>query len=67
MTTPRSGPRPSPWSARSCRIHELVEVIVEYGVVTMEGRPDKVPVPELLASVREIDDVVDVVDDTEAV
>ncbi|MDF3149020.1 MULTISPECIES: CBS domain-containing protein [unclassified Streptomyces] len=44
-----------------------VEVTVESGVVTMTGRLDKAVVPELLASVRDIDDVVDVVDDTEAV
>ncbi|MFJ8113332.1 CBS domain-containing protein [Streptomyces sp. NPDC096132] len=44
-----------------------VEVTVERGVVTVAGRVDKALVPELLASVRDIDDVVDVVDDTEAV
>ncbi|MEU8849547.1 CBS domain-containing protein [Streptomyces sp. NPDC048564] len=44
-----------------------VQVGVENGVVTMRGRLDKVLVPELLASVRDIDDVVGVVDDTEAV
>ena len=44
-----------------------VEVTVENGVVTMTGRLDKALVPELLASVRDIEDVVDVVDDTEAV
>jgi CBS domain-containing protein len=44
-----------------------VEVTVENGVVTMAGRVDKALVPELLASLRGIDDVVGVVDDTEAV
>ncbi|MGW6907048.1 CBS domain-containing protein [Streptomyces sp. NPDC054940] len=44
-----------------------VEVDVENGVVTMRGRLDKALVPELLGSVRDIDDVVGVVDDTEAV
>nr|WP_237524801.1 CBS domain-containing protein [Streptomyces sp. SID5643] len=44
-----------------------VEVTVENGVVTMAGRLDKDLVPGLLASVRDIDDVVDVVDDIEAV
>ncbi|MFI9612915.1 CBS domain-containing protein [Streptomyces sp. NPDC052023] len=43
-----------------------VEVTVENGVVTMSGRLDKAVIPELLASVREVDDVVDVVDATEA-
>ncbi|SDN50101.1 CBS domain-containing protein [Streptomyces sp. cf386] len=45
----------------------VVQVAVENGVVTMTGRLDKAVVPELLASVRGIDDVVDVVDDIEAV
>lgn len=45
----------------------VVQVAVENGVVTMTGRLDKAVVPELLASVRAIDDVVDVVDDIEAV
>jgi CBS domain-containing protein len=44
-----------------------VEVGVENGVVTMTGRLDKAVVPELLASVRDIDDVVEVVDRVEAV
>lgn len=44
-----------------------VHVAVENGVVTVTGRLDKALVPELLASVRDVDDVVDVVDDTEAV
>ncbi|GGT01281.1 CBS domain-containing protein [Streptomyces chromofuscus] len=44
-----------------------VEVTVENGAVTIKGRLDKAVVPELLASVREIDDVIDVVDDVEAV
>ncbi|MFI1731154.1 CBS domain-containing protein [Streptomyces acidicola] len=44
-----------------------VQVAVENGVVTVTGRLDKALVPELLASVRDIDDVVDVVDGTEAV
>ncbi|MFF7795679.1 CBS domain-containing protein [Streptomyces sp. NPDC007991] len=44
-----------------------VGVAVENGVVTMTGRVDKAVAPELLASVRDIDDVIDVVDDTEAV
>ncbi|MFI2629117.1 CBS domain-containing protein [Streptomyces collinus] len=43
-----------------------VEVAVESGVVTMAGRLDKALGPELLASVRDIDDVVDVIDETEA-
>ncbi|GAB2784095.1 hypothetical protein GCM10027073_16070 [Streptomyces chlorus] len=43
-----------------------VEVTVENGVVTVAGRVDKALVPELLASVRDIHDVVGVVDDTEA-
>ncbi|MFC4463620.1 CBS domain-containing protein [Streptomyces xiangluensis] len=43
-----------------------VEVAVENGVVTMAGRLDKALGPELLASVRDIDDVVDVIDETEA-
>jgi CBS domain-containing protein len=44
-----------------------VQVAVEDGVVTITGRLDKAVVPELLASVRDIDDVIDVVDDIEAV
>lgn len=44
-----------------------VDVTVEHGVVTVTGRADKALVPELLASVRDIDDVVGVIDDTEAV
>lgn len=44
-----------------------VEVVVKNGVVTMTGRLDKELVPELLVSVRDIDDVVDVVDDIDAV
>ncbi|MFI7296412.1 CBS domain-containing protein [Streptomyces sp. NPDC050121] len=44
-----------------------VQVAVENGVVTMRGKQDKALVPELLASVRDIDDVVGVVDDIEAV
>ncbi|MFG2028738.1 CBS domain-containing protein [Streptomyces sp. NPDC048825] len=43
-----------------------VEVAVENGVVTMAGRLDKALGPELLVSVRDIDDVVDVIDETEA-
>ncbi|KUL22187.1 CBS domain-containing protein [Streptomyces regalis] len=43
------------------------EVTVENGVVTMTGRLDKAVVPELLASVRDINDVVGVVDDIEPV
>ncbi|WP_369263614.1 CBS domain-containing protein [Streptomyces sp. R35] len=43
-----------------------VEVTVENGVVTMAGKVDKALVPGLLASVRSIDDVVGVIDDTEA-
>jgi hypothetical protein len=42
-----------------------VQVAVENGVVTMSGRAEKAVVPELLASVRDIDDVVDVIDETE--
>jgi CBS domain-containing protein len=42
-----------------------VEVAVENGVVTMAGRLDKALGPELLASVRDTDDVVDVIDETE--
>lgn len=34
---------------------------MENGVVTMTGRLDTALVPELLAAVRDIDDVVDVV------
>ncbi|MBA2806890.1 CBS domain-containing protein [Streptomyces sp. KM273126] len=45
----------------------VVQVTVENGVVTVTGKLDKAPVPELLASVRDIDDVADVVDHTEAV
>lgn len=44
-----------------------VEVFVENGVVNMTGRLDKALAPELLAAVRDIDDVVEVVDDFEAV
>ncbi|WP_189786531.1 CBS domain-containing protein [Streptomyces capitiformicae] len=44
-----------------------VQVAVENGVVTMTGRLDKALVPELLAVVRDIDDVVDVVYEIEAV
>ncbi|MEV5908985.1 CBS domain-containing protein [Streptomyces chartreusis] len=43
------------------------QVTVEKGVVTITGRLAKAVVPELLASVRNIDDVVDVVDNVEAV
>nr|WSY49738.1 CBS domain-containing protein [Streptomyces sp. NBC_00886] len=43
------------------------EVTVEHGVVTVAGKVDKALVPELLASVRDIDDVVGVIDNTEAV
>ncbi|MFJ9902209.1 CBS domain-containing protein [Streptomyces sp. NPDC101152] len=39
-----------------------VEVTVRNGVVTLKGRLDKDLVPELLAPVRDIDDVVEVVD-----
>ena len=47
-----------------------VEVTVEHGVVTVAGKvnkADKPLVPELLASARDIDDVVGVIDNTEAV
>ncbi|MFE9924833.1 CBS domain-containing protein [Streptomyces sp. NPDC005774] len=44
-----------------------LEVTVENGVVTMAGKVDEALVSELLASVRDIDDVVSVVDDTDAV
>lgn len=47
-----------------------VEVTVEHGVVTVAGKvkqADKALVPELLASVRDIDDVVGVIDNTETV
>jgi len=44
-----------------------VEVTVENGVVTVAGKLDKAVVTELIASMRDIDDVVGVVDDTEAV
>ncbi|MFE9644497.1 CBS domain-containing protein [Streptomyces sp. NPDC006365] len=44
-----------------------VEITVENGVVTVTGRLDKAVVTELIGSVRDIDDVVGVVDDTEAV
>ncbi|MDW4909542.1 CBS domain-containing protein [Streptomyces sp. ADMS] len=46
-----------------------VEVTVENGVVTVAGKvkeTDKALVPELLASVRDIDDVVGVIDNTQA-
>lgn len=42
-----------------------VEVTVNNGVVTLTGRLEEAVVPELFASVRDIDDVVDVVDETE--
>ncbi|MGY4742261.1 CBS domain-containing protein [Streptomyces sp. ATMOS53] len=44
-----------------------VEVTVKNGVVTLTGRPEKDLVPELLAPVRDIDDVVEVVDALDAV
>ncbi|MEU0112410.1 CBS domain-containing protein [Streptomyces bobili] len=47
-----------------------VEVTVDHGVVTVAGgvnEADKALVPELFASVRDIDDVVGVIDNTEAV
>jgi CBS-domain-containing membrane protein len=44
-----------------------VEVTVENGVVTVAGKLDKAVVTELIASMRDIDDVVGVVDDTETV
>ncbi|WP_149550119.1 CBS domain-containing protein [Streptomyces marokkonensis] len=44
-----------------------VEVSVENGTVTLTGRADRTPVPELLAAVRDIDDVADVVDAVEAI
>lgn len=44
-----------------------VEVTVDKGVVTVAGKVDAELVPELLASVRDIDDVVGVIDATEAV
>jgi CBS-domain-containing membrane protein len=44
-----------------------VGITVENGVVTMTGTLDKAVVAELFAAVRGIDDVVGVVDDTEAV
>ncbi|MDX2681491.1 BON domain-containing protein [Streptomyces sp. NY05-11A] len=40
-----------------------IGVTVENGVVTLAGRLDKTLVPKLLEAIREIDDVVDVVDD----
>lgn len=43
-----------------------VDVTVENGVVTLRGRLDREVVPELLATVGDIDDVVDVVDDIDA-
>ncbi|MFE7761108.1 CBS domain-containing protein [Streptomyces sp. NPDC057438] len=43
-----------------------VEVTVEQGVVTVAGKVDKALDPELLASVRDMDDVVGVIDNTEA-
>ncbi|MFF5157675.1 CBS domain-containing protein [Streptomyces sp. NPDC000348] len=43
-----------------------VRVAVENGVVTLTGRPDTSLAPELLAAVRDIDDVVGVVDETRA-
>ncbi|CAL9657026.1 hypothetical protein SUDANB105_06844 [Streptomyces sp. enrichment culture] len=42
-----------------------VHVVVENGVVTMTGRLDKAVVRELVAAVRDIDDVVGVVDEIE--
>ncbi|MEI5525565.1 CBS domain-containing protein [Streptomyces brasiliscabiei] len=47
---------------RSLLDPRAVEVTVENGVVTLAGRLDKKVVPELLAVVGEIDDVVEVVD-----
>ncbi|MEW2250618.1 CBS domain-containing protein [Streptomyces sp. NPDC006975] len=44
-----------------------VDVTVDNGVVIMTGKVDKAVVPELIAAVRDMDDVVDVVDDLEAV
>jgi CBS domain-containing protein len=44
-----------------------VEITVEDGLVTVAGKPDKAVVTELIASMRDIDDVVGVVDDTKAV
>ncbi|MEV0304310.1 CBS domain-containing protein [Streptomyces prasinus] len=44
-----------------------VEVTVDHGVVTVAGNADRALVPELLTSVRDIDDVVGVIDNTEAV
>ncbi|MDC2948873.1 CBS domain-containing protein [Streptomyces heilongjiangensis] len=44
-----------------------VGITVENGVVTVTGRVDRAVVSELVASLRDIDDVVGVVDDTEAV
>ncbi|MFF5187340.1 CBS domain-containing protein [Streptomyces sp. NPDC000345] len=41
-----------------------VEVAVKHGVVTVSGRVEEALVPELLAAVRDIDDVVGVVDNT---
>ncbi|KES04267.1 hypothetical protein BU52_26015 [Streptomyces toyocaensis] len=43
-----------------------VAVSVENGTVTMTGRADKALVADVLAAVRDIDDVLDVVDATEA-
>lgn len=43
-----------------------VEVTVENGVVTLRGRLDRDVVPELLATIGDIDDVVEVVDDIDA-
>ncbi|MGW5470081.1 CBS domain-containing protein [Streptomyces chartreusis] len=43
------------------------QVTVENSVVTITGRLDKAVVPELLASLRNIGDVVEVVNDIEAV
>ena len=44
-----------------------VEVTVDHCVVSASGNVDKALVPEPLASVRDIDDVVGVIDNTEAV
>jgi CBS-domain-containing membrane protein len=41
---------------------ETFEVTVEHGVVVLAGRPDAATIPKLLEAVREIEDVVDVVD-----
>ncbi|MBD0422702.1 CBS domain-containing protein [Streptomyces sp. TRM S81-3] len=53
-------------AAQHLLVPHSVQVAVENGVVTMTGRLDRALVPALLAAVRDIDDVVAVVDEIEA-